>query len=96
MVIEVSRHLSGCDTNEQGDVLFGLMRERLEAHGRVEVSFQGILSASSSFVNSAFVPLLETLSFDDVKRQVRIIQANPQIADMIRKRMAFESARAAA
>jgi hypothetical protein len=96
MVIEVRRHLSGCDTNEQGDILFELMKEQLEAQARVEVSFLDMLSASSSFVNSAFVPLLETMSFDDVKRQVRIIQANPQIADMIRKRMAFESARIAA
>lgn len=94
-LIEVSRHLTGCDTNDEGEVLLRLIDDVLAREEMVELSFASIISASSSFVNSAFVPLLSMMSFDDIKKRIRIVRANSQIADMIRSRLSFETKRAA-
>ena len=91
MVIHVKEHLSGCNTNEEGDVLHALVSEELARSGSVTVDFHGVLYVTTSFVNSAFVPLLERMSFDDIKVSLRVVRAYPQIADMIRKRMAAEN-----
>ncbi|WP_168217463.1 STAS-like domain-containing protein [Paracoccus liaowanqingii] len=74
-------------------MLLSILIEALSYHDKVEVSFEGIISASSSFVNSSFVPLLAMMSFDDIKRRVRVTRANPQIGDMIRRRITFEAHR---
>jgi len=93
VLIEVSRHLTGCDTNEQGEKLLDFLVWELSRNDYVEVSFADVSSASSSFVNSSFVPLLATMSFDEIKKRIRITRANSQIAGMLRGRLAFESAR---
>jgi hypothetical protein len=54
------------------------------------VSFGGVHSATSSFVNSAFVPLLDDISLDDLKRRVRVVRSSRQINDMIKTRLTRE------
>ena len=58
---------------------------------RVVVSFDGITTATSSFVNSSIVPLLKTNSFAEIKRRMRVIDSKRQIDEMIRSRLERES-----
>lgn len=93
MVVRVKDHVSACDTNAQGDHIRAAILGLLQTAGTAEVSFAGVSNATSSFVNSAFVQLLEVYSFDDIKRRVRIVDAHRQIGTLIRSRMDFESGR---
>lgn len=96
MVIHVKDHLAGCDTNEEGDALFDMVADEIRRTGAAVVDFHGVLYTTTSFINSAFVPLLECMTLDEIKKGLRVINAYPQIADMIRRRMSDESALAAA
>ena len=63
------------------------IRACLAADDVVVISFDGIQTATSSFVNSAFIPLLADLELDRLKRQLKIIRSTRQINDMIKTRM---------
>ena len=93
MVIFVRNHVLSCDTNAEGDVLYNAISGALRDSDRVTVDFSGLPNATSSFVNSAFVPLLVSFSFAAIKSRLQIVGAHPQIAAMIRDRMNFESHR---
>lgn len=49
-------------------------------------------TATSSFVNAAFVPLLDFVSFVELKRRIKVVDSNRQINEMIRTRMEREAA----
>ena len=61
----------------------------------VTVSFDGVKTATSSFVNVAFVQLLSSYSFQDIKSRLRVVDLTRQINDMIKSRMEREAACAA-
>ena len=44
----------------------------------------------SPFVNAAFISLLENYSYDFIRTHLTIADATKQIADMIKRRFAFE------
>ena len=96
MVIRVKTLVDVCDTNSQGEVVRAAVVSALAVEGVVVISFSGLSNATSSFVNSAFVDLLETMPFEEIKRRVRVINASRQIVDMIKLRMTFEAERVAA
>ena len=96
MVIHVKDHLAGCTTNSEGEGLLSLILGELSREGTATVDFHGVLYVSTSFVNSAFVALLDRMSFEDVKTSLRVVRAYPQIAEMIRNRLTAESALVAA
>ena len=78
----------GADTAEQGDAILIKIRAGLACEpNQLIVSFEGIQSATSSFVNSALVPLLDDLEFGELKRRLKIIDSTRQINDMIRSRL---------
>jgi hypothetical protein len=56
----------------------------------VTVSFEGFDSVTSSFVNSAFIALLDSLDFDQVRARLQFADSKRQINEMIRSRFAFE------
>lgn len=96
MVIYVKDHVASCTTNEDGEIILHKIEEAIANSGFAEVDFNGVTNATSSFVNSAFVPLLDRLRFEAVKRILKVKHAHPQIASMIRDRMSFEDRRIAA
>lgn len=96
MVIVVGNHVSSCDTNAQGDVIYALISRAMTGPNTVIVDFSGMPNATSSFVNSAFVPLLLHYTFEVIKMRLVVRGAHPQIASMIRSRLSFESDRCAA
>lgn len=96
MVILIKNLVSSCDTNEQGEAVLRTIIREIDRNDSVVLDFTGVLYATSSFVNSAFVPLLERMTFETIKRKVRVTKALPAVADMIRRRMARESELSAA
>ncbi|WP_051003001.1 STAS-like domain-containing protein [Bradyrhizobium elkanii] len=91
MVISVKEVADGADTAAQGERLFAALTDALRATDIITVSFANVQTATSSFVNLAFVHLLLTLSLDEVKRRVRIVNSTRQINEMIRMRLTREA-----
>jgi hypothetical protein len=88
MVMKIRDLILSCDTNADGDIVHRALIAHLRGDRSVIVSFSGMDTVTSSFVNSAFVPLLETMSFDELKRRVRFADVTRQIGDLIRRRLA--------
>ena len=80
----------GADSVTQGSAISSALCSALATHDVVAVSFRGIGSASSSFVSAAIIPALRSMSFDDFKRRVRIIDASWQITDVVKRRVHLE------
>jgi hypothetical protein len=96
MVITVRDVVTACDTEQQGDTLRSVIISALASPGVVDLSFSGITSVTSSFVNAAFVELLAAMPFSTVKARIRISDSTRQINDLIRSRLAFEAGRSGA
>lgn len=94
MVIRVLDHLAHCHDWKDGDQLYRIMRTALLKCGGVVVAFDGVDDVPSSFVNGAFVKLLESYSFDEIKAKVRVINSTRQINGLIKKRLESELSRA--
>ena len=56
----------------------------------VSISFNGIDSVTSSFVNSALIELLEYHSFDYIKSNMTFKNTNREVNMIIKKRFDFE------
>jgi hypothetical protein len=88
MVIRILDIVSAADTAAQGAAVFARVRPVLAVTDDVvTISFDGVKTATSSFVNVAFVQLLDFMSVSDIKRRVRVIRSTRQINDMIRTRI---------
>ncbi len=96
MVIRIREFVSGANTSEEGEIVFSHLSDKLgKQQGEIVVSFDGIQTATSSFVNAAFVELLMELSYADLKARLRIVNSTRQINEMIKTRLARSSVRAA-
>ena len=96
MVIRIRDFVSGANTSEQGEIVFSHLSDQIgKQQGEIVVSFDGIQTATSSFVNAAFVELLTRFSYADLKARLRIVNSTRQINDMIKMRLARSSIRAA-
>jgi hypothetical protein len=84
MVINVKDLVTGCDTNAQGDVVRIAIQEALTSFNEIELSFSGFAGATTSFVNSAFLDLLDTMSFDEIKQRIRVTRSSRQINSLIK------------
>lgn len=94
MVIRVSKLVQGCDTNDDGVIVNRAIVVGLKSPHMVTLDFSGIHNATSSFVNSAFVALLQDFSLAEIRTRLKIVGANRQIASLIRDRMRIEGSRA--
>ena len=91
MVIHVPDVSRAADTGKQGEALYSRIVEELRNSEFIVVSFQGVDTATSSFVNASFVELLRSLSFSEIKRRIKIVNSTRQINDMIRRRLTHEA-----
>jgi STAS-like domain of unknown function (DUF4325) len=87
MVIRIMDFVPGANTAEQGDLVFGVLKEALQKGGEVVLSFDDVKTATSSFVNAAFVELLKYFSYSDLKARLRVIRSTRQINEMIKMRL---------
>jgi hypothetical protein len=87
MVIRILDIVPGANTHEQGARVFDALQKALRNPGPEVVSFDGVQTATSSFVHSAFVALLDHFSYRDLKARLRVIDSTRQINDMIKTRL---------
>lgn len=77
-------------TNQDGEVIFLLIKQCLDHGESVEVSFENIFALNSSFINAAFVQLLEHYKFDDIRKYVKFKDSTKQINQLIQLRFKDE------
>ncbi|WP_412759703.1 STAS-like domain-containing protein [Methylorubrum subtropicum] len=87
MVIRVLDSVPAADTGAQGAIIRDMIASAMRSGSTASVSFAGINTATSSFVNVCFVDLLAHYTLDDIKRKVKIINSTSQINDMIKGRL---------
>ncbi|WP_251941782.1 STAS-like domain-containing protein [Salinibacter ruber] len=90
MVIKVGDHVKRCYSNEDGREIREQIKPLLLGGREVTVSFEGFDSVTSSFVNSAFIELLSSLDFGEIKERLDFADSNRQINRTIKRRFSFE------
>jgi uncharacterized protein DUF4325 len=91
MVIRILDFVRGADTSDQGALVLARLQAALAGDTEVIVSFDGINTATSSFVNAGIVPLLQHFPLSDLKARLRVVDSTRQINDMIKMRMEREA-----
>ncbi|MGM0173705.1 STAS-like domain-containing protein [Enterococcus sp. DIV0800] len=89
--IEVKTRIITYSTNNDGKKLYILIDEALKNGNDVNVSFKGIDGLSSSFINSAFIELLNDYDFEYIKKKLIFSNSNKQINSLILSRFKFET-----
>lgn len=95
MVIRILDHVRTASSYDDGNVIFDLIVNDIREGRPVHVSFEGVTSVPSAFVNAAFVRLLESMPFSHVQKSLRIEKSTKQINDLVRTRFAFVAGHAA-
>lgn len=90
VLIDVKTALKNYYTNDDGDKLFDIIVDNFEKDNPIQVSFRGIDSLNSSFVNSAFIRLLDVYTFDEIREKLSFVDTNKQINLLILGRFKFE------
>jgi len=91
MVIYVKEIAVAADTAKQGEVLFAQLRKAFTESDSVTLSFAGIDTATSSFVNTGLTQLLGIMSFPEVKRRLKIVNSTHQINAMVKRCLTREA-----
>lgn len=81
--ILVNEHSSPLQTHEEGSKIYHLIRAHFLKSEQVELSFEGVESVTSTFVNTAIVLLLDEHPIEYIKTNLKIIKTNSQINKMI-------------
>lgn len=92
-IIVIKDEVNTTSFNEDGDVIFKLIYKLLKDKKHVTVSFEGIYAVNTSFVNSAFIELLEYFSFDEIKTSLDFVNSTKQINSHLAKRFKDEASR---
>jgi len=90
MVIYAIEISNNCYSHDDGKKLYLRIVRELNDSSSVVISFRGVDSASSSFVNAALIPLLDVFNFDEIKKRVFFSETTPQINEIIKSRFLFE------
>lgn len=90
VLINVLDHVNQCYSNNDGYQIMNIIKHHLDQDEKVTVSFQGIASLNSSFVNSAFIELLNFYDFTYIKSHLRFSNSTQQINKIIKDRFSFE------
>ncbi|UGY16824.1 STAS-like domain-containing protein [Bradyrhizobium septentrionale] len=89
--IVVARTSGRADTAEQGSRLYDALCNALARRDViVELDFQSITTATSSFANLAFVQLLTRWPLAELKHRLRVVNSTRQINEMIKSRLERE------
>lgn len=89
VTVRIKDHVAQASSYEDGQIIFDLISPSLRSGEVVNISFEGIQAVPSSFINAAFVQLLEISTFEQIKESLRIIQSTKFINDLIRRRFEF-------
>lgn len=86
VTITIKDHVSEGFTNDDGALLYGVIQKHLYENDLIVLSFEGMTSISSSFLNSSLVQVKEEIGFNELKRRFRFIKTNQSINSTIRTR----------
>lgn len=89
MVIRILDHVQTASSYEDGDVIFKKISSEIKQDKLITISFQGISSVPSAFVNAAFIRLLEEFSFEKIRNSLRFIDTTKNINELIKSRFNF-------
>lgn len=89
MVIRILDHVKTASTYEDGDVIFKKISTEIQKDKQVTISFEGISSVPSAFINAAFIRLLEEFSFEKIRKLLRFADTTKHINDLIKSRFDF-------
>jgi hypothetical protein len=90
MIIKILDFVNRCMTNEDGLIIFNLINPLLNNGQHVIVSFQGVDGVTTSFINSAFIDLLQNHSFEYIRKNINFTNTTKNINELIKKRFYFE------
>ena len=90
VTIKILDYVSQAYNGDDGQVIHDILLQNMQEHTVVTLSFDGIDSVPSSFVNSALISLLDTFSFAHIKNVLRFSSTNQQINEIIKSRFLFE------
>ena len=82
-------------SNDDGQRIYDVIEPILLNDQPVTVSFKGVPSITTSFINSAFISLLDKVSFETIKLRLSIVDSNTHINKLIKDRFASAQTRAA-
>lgn len=88
-MIKVQDHVQQCFSANDGEKIAMLIKAEFAKGNKVVLSFTGIDDATSSFVNTAFIGLLNLYTPSFVKENLKIIDSTPNINELILKRFRF-------
>lgn len=88
--LKVLNHVQHCYTNNDGQVIKEQILKEIQNNDNVVVSFEGVDSVSSSFLNTALIDLLEIYSFNEIKQKIKFSNSSKSINDAIKRRFSFE------
>ncbi len=75
----------GYTSNSDGLILKAAIEQSINASGSVILSFEGVTSASSSFLNSSIGEIIDKYGLIFLKNRIKITNYTPSIALMIQK-----------
>lgn len=93
ITIRALDYVHRCHTYEEGGIIYRKIIDALKSGEDVELSFEGVLSAPSAFINSALIQLLDDFSFDDLKQKLKIVSSTRQLNELIKQRFEFAVSR---
>lgn len=88
--IKISEIVENTVSNYDGEKVFSVIYDILQKNEKVNISFDGIYALNTSFINSAFIELLEHFSFDFIKSNLMFSNSTNQINSAILSRFHFE------
>ena len=89
MVIRILDYVKNASTYEDGDVIFKKILSEIRQDRAVTISFKGISSVPSAFVNAAFIRLLEDFPFEKIRKYLRFSDSTKHINELIKSRFDF-------
>ena len=90
VTIKVLDMVEKCSTNDDGAVVYNMILSRLLNGEPVNISFSGAYIVTTSFINTAFIELLEVMPFSKIKELLFFSNTTRPINNMIKERFAFE------
>lgn len=90
MVIRALDIVSQCYTQADGQKVYEKIMPLLKNGKQVDLSFEGVETVPSSFINTALIRLLDVVPFENIKTNLNFINTTKQINEMIKTRFNFE------
>jgi len=88
-VIRIIDYIEKPSSYEDGEVIYKIISQKMKDNENVVVSFSGIASVPSAFVNSAFIRLVEEFSFEKIRSLLVITDSTRHINELIKSRFDF-------